>query len=162
MTESEFQGILAAVIAKSPAHEIFRTKSDPAHPDYVPGIRESIALIHRGETRKPRPPAPIVTEFTGPAASPAATAAIPSVKLTVVQSLAFQAEAKECPHRTRDAGCGCCGHRCARGKGRDGLVNDWDCLGCLGFIDESGNATEKGLAPITEPSIEPSSSGYGS
>jgi hypothetical protein len=40
-------------------------------------------------------------------------------------------EIRACPHRTRDEGCGCSGHRCGLGKGRDGLVTSRDCLACV-------------------------------
>lgn len=36
-----------------------------------------------------------------------------------------------CPHRSRDSGCGCTGHRCGLGKGRDGIVSTYDCLACV-------------------------------
>lgn len=38
-----------------------------------------------------------------------------------------------CPHRSRDAGCGCSGYRCGLGKGRGGLVAHRDCLACVGL-----------------------------
>jgi hypothetical protein len=34
------------------------------------------------------------------------------------ESIAAMKKVKECPHRSRDEGCGCSGHRCALGKGR--------------------------------------------
>ncbi|MFO0892140.1 MAG: hypothetical protein U0790_23755 [Isosphaeraceae bacterium] len=38
----------------------------------------------------------------------------------------------DCPDRTPRADCGCAGlARCARGRGRGGLVNHHNCLGCL-------------------------------
>lgn len=38
----------------------------------------------------------------------------------------------DCPHRTKQTGCGCGGlATCTLGKGRGGLVNHHDCIACL-------------------------------
>jgi hypothetical protein len=53
MTDEEFQPILEAVISKT-RFEGFRAKTDPTSPAYVPGMRESVMMIHRGEGRRAR------------------------------------------------------------------------------------------------------------
>lgn len=148
MTDAEFTVILEAVVAKFGATAL-RTKTDPSHPDYKPGMRESVIMMHEGKTRESKAPHPpdgvplvVASLVTG-------TSLIqPEIRLTVSQSLAFQAEAKACEHRSRDAGCGCSGYRCAAGRGRGGIVNDWDCLRCLRYTDESGTFTTKGLPTV--------------
>jgi hypothetical protein len=49
------------------------------------------------------------------------------------ESVAALRKIKECPHRSRDTGCGCNGHRCALGKGKAGLVAHRDCMACVGL-----------------------------
>lgn len=51
----------------------------------------------------------------------------------VGESVAALKLVRACPHRSRDEGCGCNGHRCALGKGRAGLVTHRDCLACVGL-----------------------------
>jgi hypothetical protein len=45
---------------------------------------------------------------------------VPPPRPPVAESVAAMKRVKECPHRSRDEGCGCNGHRCALGKGRAG------------------------------------------
>lgn len=142
----------------------FCNKIDPCLPTYDSRFARSVLMIARGEKQvfRPREEVGAITQI-----EPAPHIEYPSLTvqpalLSVSQSLAFHAEAKECPHRSRDVGCGCSGNRCAAGKGRNGLVNDWDCLKCLAYVDEAGAPTRKGLPVITEPTLEPSSSNCGS
>lgn len=63
-------------------------------------------------------------------ASPAADLA--SLRPSVAASLSVLERMRECDSRTEETSCGCGGlARCARGKGRDGLVSHTDCFSCL-------------------------------
>ncbi len=67
----------------------------------------------------------VARDPSGPPPAPVSAAAIAALSAV-----------KACPHRSRDAGCGCSGHRCAVGKGRDGIVTHRDCLSCVGLAIE--------------------------
>ncbi len=64
-----------------------------------------------------------------PAADQAGGANPPSLS----ESLLLLRLMNECPDRSAPADCGCAGlARCARSRGRQGLVNHLDCFNCLG------------------------------
>jgi hypothetical protein len=46
------------------------------------------------------------------------------------ESLALLRLVKTCPYRSRDAGCGCSGHRCAL-RTATPIVSHQDCLDCM-------------------------------
>jgi hypothetical protein len=155
MSDAEFAVILDAVVSRTRV-EAFRTKTNPSHPDYTPGMREAVVLIHRGEGRPttPRPPS------EPPRAAPTPVALAPPDPISDLapdQLTAFRAEVELCPYRTKDETCNCRTRLCGLGKGTAGRVTAWDCAKCLGYLDEAGGATAKGLdVASAEPKAYPS------
>jgi hypothetical protein len=51
---------------------------------------------------------------------------------TLAESLKLLHRMNDCPDRLVQSDCGCAGlARCARGRGRQGMVNHLDCFGCI-------------------------------
>lgn len=120
------------VIHSRPAVGRYCELVDPSHPAYVPGYDASVLEAAQ------RPQAP------SRAAAPLSPA--PIDPLSPEQRAAFEAEFNACPHRSRDTTCRCRQHKCALGKGTEGYVTTWECSICLGYVDQAGHATDKGLA----------------
>lgn len=118
----------------------------PGAARYNPRMAASVVMIAKGERHEPKPVVVVVAFRSGEEVTPTALEEQPrpTFELTEEQAAAFKAEASACPHRTKDSTCNCKRWRCGFGKGVEGIVTDWDCLGCLGYVDNAGRATEKG------------------
>jgi hypothetical protein len=144
MTDAEFSVILEAVVAQTGV-EAFRTKCDPSHADYVPGMRESVILLHRGEKRPPKPKPPTLIDVPPLAGQP--DPAFLARREAIQRQRALQIWARDCLYHERDSGCGCNGVKCWARRG-SGLKPDRaslrDCEACLA-----------GLVGFDRPVIEP-------
>jgi hypothetical protein len=93
--------------------------ADPAHPDYSPAYRALLVRLAQDAGREADLDPDGGWDRRRPVRGPAET-------------IALLGRMHECPDRTPRADCGCAGlARCARGRGRQGLVNHHDCLDCL-------------------------------
>jgi hypothetical protein len=161
MTDVEFQVVLDDVVSRT-GMQRFRETTDPAHPDYHPGARRSVIMIHRGESARSLPapsvaePAPPVDHAAGPASTKAAATQSQPAAMSPGQHDAFEKEASACPQRSKDPTCNCKQWRCGLGKGIEGTVTDWDCAKCLGYLDDAGQPTSKGRPAEHDPSDYPS------
>lgn len=89
--------------------------ADPAHPDHRPAYRDLLVRLAGDPGDEPD---------EGLRAGPEPR--------DLAGTIALLRRMHECPDRTPRADCGCAGlARCARGRGREGLVNHHDCFECL-------------------------------